>query len=292
MALIYRDGSGTVDAFLFDCDGTIFPNVEKAHEAASCDTLRDAVAAHSKNVDYNLMATVWEEELGKGIRNFMQAYLDRHAKEFGETLPLLAEQLEADYEDAYIQMAHRASLPTATPTEKHFFDVRHGVKEAVAEGRANGVLMVVASNATQRILDVSISASGIQFDDVIGSDTATAEGKALGFDWKPKPEGGPFQCALHRHNVNPDNAIGFEDTGSGMQSLQKAGVTNIVRCKNHAIEIKVDQILAANDIKTTVSVSTRCNLLDALKTFIAVQAPQSQPQKPGTAPSQLVAQLS
>ena len=282
----FLDGSGKPSAILIDCDGTIFPNVENAHEDAACRTLfQELVALDSKapggiQVNYTFIREVWHDTLGGGIRPFFQAYLDRHKKVFGEdlSLHLKAENLEAAYENTYINFAKQAQNADASPELKRYFAVRQGLAEVFQWAHANGIPVIAVSNATQRILETSLSAAPhLKFNDIIGSDTARNAGYGI------KPEGGIYLYAMRKHELDSSRVIGIEDTVSGMLSLDAAQISKIVRCKNCENETKADQHLAANDVVPVLTVTTDCNLFTGFRNFINI--PLASPaQKPGSVP--------
>ena len=269
----------SISAILIDCDGTIYPHVELAHQTAACRTLAQAMNELGLTSDLNTIHEVWHDALGGGIRNFFKTYLDIHQAKFGEDAASLITPaaLEEKYEAAYIDFATSAQKPDASDEQKHFFKVRKGLTELFDWAHNLGIPVIAVSNATQRILETSLSASNLKFTDIIGSDTVRAAGYGV------KPEPGPYLYTIKKHNIDPTNAIGLEDTLSGIQSLHRAGIARIIRCQNAAIEPREDLGIATDCIKVALTVNPECHLFQKLTPPAIPVKPQSAPVNAGPA---------
>ncbi len=243
-------------AMLIDCDGTIFPYIELAHEAMACRTMAHMARELGQTSDMSLIKEVWHDTLGKGIRNFFATYMDVHQEKCNENIAALItpETLESHYEAAYIDFASRARLPDATQEQKDFFRVRNGLPELFDWAHQNGIHVIAVSNATQRILETSLSASALKFTDIIGSDTVRAAGYGV------KPEPGPYLFATTKHKLDPAQCVGMEDTLSGLHSLHYAGVGTIIRCKNLGIEPREELGIATHKINVHLTVTPESHL--------------------------------
>ena len=216
-----------ISGFLFDCDGTIFPKVEQSHRAASINAIKTFYLQQNLQFDGQAANKIWSDVLGGGILNFLQTYINR--TENFPTNIMTAEELEYDYERSFLDLVRRVNTGEANDTEKDFFAVRKGFLPTIQNAYQTSVPVGVISNASQRILEATGSTvpeinqiAGL----ILGSDTVVAAGGQM----KPAPD--PFKQGGEHFGIDLADAVGYEDSGSGLLSLHHAGVGHIVFCDN------------------------------------------------------------
>lgn len=251
-------------AILLDCDGTIFPNVEMAHEACALKALENELNANGYDLNLPLLEQVWFDTLGAGIRNFYEAYANKHLEVYDEDIReggITPDTLMGIYEQNYIDLVNRVrEFGPATGQEAAFFQVREGLEEMIKDAISRGITVSVVSNATQKILETTLSfIDTSKMSLILGSDTVENAGYEI------KPSHGPYTMACGILGIDPQTAIGFEDTASGLLALDSANIGTIVFCKN-CDDPKVDHVLATNDIKVVDTVLPN----DSLEYEIAV----------------------
>ena len=226
--------SSHVSGVLLDCDGTIFPNVEAAHEHCCGVVFSEALHALNISNDTDLISCVWQDQLGKGINNYFNVLIERFAEEFPDSAnsinTLDSNELEKSYQYKYISLTQKVAShdPTLTDLEQSFFEPRKGFFDLVQGAKSSGIPVAVVSNATQEVLEATLSTldKSVDFDLIIGSDTVVKNGGKI----KPSPD--PYIQAMDELDIDPENAFGYEDTKSGLNSLTDAGVRNRVFCNN------------------------------------------------------------
>lgn len=221
-----------ISAFLFDCDGTVFFKVEKAHEYAAIDTLRQALKEQDLYFNKDSATEIWTAGLGKGIYSFFDSYIKYHEDkhEDGISNKLSAGDLDSKYEGSFIALVSRVNNNEATEEERNFFALRKGMAETVKMAEKLGIPFAVISNATQNILEQTMStAPEIKKSAVLiaGADTVIN----AGYEIKPQP--GSYQYAGDILGIDLGNAVGYEDTLFGARSLDDAGIGHIIYCDNN-----------------------------------------------------------
>ncbi|MDP4023517.1 HAD-IA family hydrolase [Methylobacterium sp. NEAU 140] len=186
-------------ALIFDVDGTL-AETEDLHRRA----FNRAFAALG-------LPWTWDEALYADLLSVMGGkerlahYIDtRHAGE-AEALHARAGEIHALKTEAYGDLVVADALP-----------LRPGIKRLIAEARAAGVLVAVATTTSppnvERLVAVNYPAGERPFDVIAAGDEAT----------RKKPAADVFELALDRLGVGPDEAVAIEDSAAGISAARAA----------------------------------------------------------------------
>lgn len=233
-------------AILADCDGTIAPNVEKAHGKCMANVIKRL--SQEAGIEYSdqFFQQVWEAELGKGILNFTKSYVDSLDEEsaslFMQKISSI-ENAEILYEDEYIRFSQDRENAS-------YFEIRNGLGDLFKQAAKNSIPVAVLSNANQKVLEATLKA--VFKYATLGDDLSIYLGVVMGKDqiealgYKAKPSRQAVYCvkdALEAKIGKPislDNSIFLGDTENDYKSSRSAGVGRTIACDNK---------VAANDVQ-------------------------------------------
>ncbi len=254
-------------AIFADCDGTIAPDVEKAH--GKC--MANVVARLSKQAGIEFSSQffhqVWEAELGKGILNFTKTYVESLDEESSSLFMKEIESAENGenlYEEEYIRFSKEEA-------NAHYFRIRNGLGDLFKQAAQNSIPVAVLSNAKQRVLEATLFA--VFFNAALGSDLSAYLTVVMGKDtiegcgYKAKPSRQAVFCvkdALEKIIQKPislDNSIFIGDTENDYRSSRAAGVGRTIACDNFRV--------AANDAQGPdpsgfLVIGNAVNVIDAI----------------------------
>jgi len=180
-----------IRALLFDMDGTLTAT-DPLHAAVFARVL----APHGFTVDHSF-------------------YADRIA---GRTNRLIFQSLFPGLSDAEadaMSEAKEAAFRDAHPE----LDPLPGLLDFIDAARSHGLRLALVTNAPRANADHVLSALGLtpHFNEIVTVD-AVPRGK-------PYPD--PYQEALRRFGLTPDQAIAFEDSPTGLRAALAAGVATV-----------------------------------------------------------------
>lgn len=235
-------------AHILDCDGTIAPYVEEAHGKCVANVLARLVHEQKGHFSQTLYDDIWEQELGRGINNFVRVYLDsidqdvsckiKKSLGFADGDDGLYVKIEDLYEEEYIRFSE-------DPQNGDYYRIRPGLKNVFEQATIDGIPVGVISNANQRVVEATLKATlklaGMAedgnlasiFTAVVGKDTVIASGAQA----KPHPSAvyvlvNQMQQAIGKP-IAVANSIGWGDTPTDYKAMGKAGLAWIVACNNH-----------------------------------------------------------
>ena len=178
-------------AILFDLDGTIV-NTDPIHY----QVWRDILLEYDVEIDEKIYQSRFTGRLNPEI---IQDMLPHLSPEEGEKL---AEEKEARFREK----AHELK-----PTE--------GFSELIALTEKYGIKRALVTNAPTKNALFMLKILGLEetFDTVVIAEQEAAA----------KPDPTPYRVALERLGVDPEQAIAFEDSPSGIHSAVGAGIPTI-----------------------------------------------------------------
>lgn len=243
-------------AHFFDCDGTISPYVEEAHGLCVAGVFERLIHQAGGRYSPELFHSMWEKELGRGINSFARVFLEaidektaqriRGNMGFPDGEDELYKAIEALYEEEYIRFSK-------DPQNAGYYMIRPGLAEIFERAASEKVPIAVISNANQRVLEATLTATlqyaGLLkgnlkdiFAVVMGKDTV----ESLGGSAKPDPSA--IYCVrkaveeVLKRPISLRNSIGWGDTPSDYKAFSKAGIAWIVACDNSVREAANDGI--------------------------------------------------
>ncbi len=193
---------------IFDVDGTL-ADTEEAHRRSFNQTFDHfGLGWHWSASDYQRLLAV------TGGKERIAAHLDSLALPADERAPLQSAiaQWHADKTVRYAQMVAGGAVP-----------LRPGVAQLLAEARAAGVRLAIATTTTRANIDALLSAhlgahAADTFEVIACGDMVLAK--------KPAPD--VYELALRTLGVDPPQAIAFEDSVAGLSSAVGAGLWTVV----------------------------------------------------------------
>lgn len=187
-----------LSGILFDLDGTLV-NTDPLHYKAWKEILRE----YKLEIDENFYKKRISGQLNKLIVKDLLPYL---SSEEGQQV---IEEKEVRF---------RKLLPNVQPLP--------GLSDVLAWANKSGLKRAVVSNSPPINLDFLLSALSLTdaFDTVI-----LAEEVGIG-----KPDPAPYQLALKRLNLAPQDVVAFEDSSAGIRSSIGAGIQTIGITSTHA----------------------------------------------------------
>jgi HAD superfamily hydrolase (TIGR01509 family) len=181
----------SIRALLFDMDGTL-----AATDPLHAEIFAQVLAPHGFTVDHSFYA---ERIAGQTNRLI-----------FKNLFPGLSDA-EADAMSEAKEAAFRAAHPALEPLP--------GLKGFIAAAVAHGLHLALVTNAPRANADHVLSALGLtaHFAQIVTVDVVPRG--------KPFPD--PYQEALRRFDLTPDQAIAFEDSPTGLRAALAAGVATV-----------------------------------------------------------------
>lgn len=254
-------------AIFADCDGTIAPNVEKAHGKCMANVIKRL--SQQAGIEYSdqFFQQVWEAELGKGILNFTKTYIDSLDEESSALFMSQigsVENAENLYEEEYIRFSEDEANAS-------YFEIRKGLADLFKQAAQNKIPVAVLSNANQKVLEATLKAvfRYASLGDDLSTYLAVVIGKDTieGLGYKAKPSRQAVFCvkdALEKIIQKPislDNSIFMGDTENDYRASRAAGVGRTIACDNFRV--------AANDAQGPdpsgfLVIGNEVNILDAI----------------------------
>lgn len=190
---------------IFDCDGVLVDSV-----MAHSEVMSDNFARY----DLHMSPVEVRDVLGAG----KMSEIGESAKKLGAKLP--DHWLDEIYTEIFDRLRQGVELIPY-------------VKDVVERVTDAGIPICVASNGSVEKMKIMLGSSGLldMFDDAIFSAHDVKS-------WKPEP--GLFLHALKTMNVNPNECVVIEDSPTGADAAQRAGI----KCLGYAAETNPSDLTA------------------------------------------------
>lgn len=199
----------TLQALIFDVDGTLADTERDGHRIAFNAAFADA------GMSWHWDAALYGELLAvTGGKERMRFYAERYDRDF----------LAQPDADARIKVLHAAkTVHYVRLVESGALPLRPGVARLIAEARAAGLRLAIATTTTPENVEVLLRASmapeATSWFEVIGAgDVVPAK--------KPAPD--IYTWVLERLNLPAAACLALEDSENGLKSSLAAGIPTLV----------------------------------------------------------------
>jgi HAD superfamily hydrolase (TIGR01509 family) len=196
-------------ALIFDVDGTLADTERDGHRLA----FNTAFAEHG--LDWHWDEALYGELLAvTGGKERIRFYAERHAPEMlaSADFPELVRRLHLAKTAHYVRIVDQGGLP-----------LRPGVAHLIAEARAAGVRLAIATTTSPEnvttLLRASLAAAATDWFEVIGAGDVVPHKK-------PAPD--IYHWVLERLGLPATACLAIEDSENGLQSSLAAGIPTVV----------------------------------------------------------------
>ncbi|MDP2109016.1 MAG: HAD-IA family hydrolase [Rhodocyclaceae bacterium] len=199
----------TLQALIFDVDGTLADTERDGHRAAFNLAFADA------GLDWHWDEPLYGELLAvTGGKERIRFFVERHLPKFAARpdFDALVKALHATKTVHFVRLVEAGQLP-----------LRPGVARIIAEARAAGLRLAIATTTSPENVEVLLRASlapeALDWFEVIGAgDIVPAK--------KPAPD--IYQWVLERLNLPAAACLALEDSENGLKSSRAAGIQTLI----------------------------------------------------------------
>ncbi len=196
-------------ALIFDVDGTLADTERNGHRVAYNYAFRSFGLGWEWDPDlYGALLAV------HGGKERLHYYVQKYRPEFRQTVDLdgFIEDMHAVKTRRFIEIVRRAGLP-----------VRTGIRRLLSEARDAGLRLAIATTTSRQnvdaLLETSVDPGAVKWFATIAAEE-DADQK------KPAPD--VYQEVLQRMEIQPHEALAFEDSRNGLLSAIGAGIRTVV----------------------------------------------------------------
>jgi HAD superfamily hydrolase (TIGR01509 family) len=196
-------------ALIFDVDGTLAETERHGHRVAFNTAFEEA------GLDWRWDEALYGELLkvaGGPERIAHYARAQRGARESDVELHSLVERLHASKTRQYLALVTAGAV-----------HLRPGVARLIAEARAQGILLAIATTTTRAnvtaLLEATLGSESLAWFAAIG----TAQEVAA-----KKPDPAVYRWVLERLAIKPQEALALEDSRNGLLAAHRAGIRCVV----------------------------------------------------------------
>ncbi len=207
----------TLQALLFDVDGTLADTERDGHRPAFNQAFREA------GLDWHWDVALYGKLLAvTGGKERMKHYIDHYRPDYSkpDNFDELVAELHKTKTLHYAALAARGGIP-----------MRPGVKRLLGEARAAGLRLAIATTTTPENVTVLLEHSlgaGTQdwFELIAAGDIVPAK--------KPAPD--IYDYALEKMGLDAADCLAFEDSENGLRASLGAGLKTLVTVNDYTLD--------------------------------------------------------
>ena len=210
----FGDNSMTLEALIFDVDGTLADTERDGHRVAFNQAFVEA------GLDWHWDVALYGELLEvTGGKERMHHYVDRYRPDYRKPADFeaLVARLHLAETRYYAALLGRGGIP-----------LRPGVRRLLEEARTRGVRLAIATTTTPEnvtaLLCHAVSSEAESWFEVIGAGDAVAAKK-------PAPD--IYYYVLDRLHLSPAQCMAFEDSENGLRAAQAAGLKTVITVNDY-----------------------------------------------------------
>ncbi len=207
----------TLQALLFDVDGTLADTERDGHRPAFNQAFADA------GLDWHWDVSLYGELLAvTGGKERMRHYVDRYRPDYGKP---------ADFDGLVAGLHQAKTRHYTTRAAEGGIPLRTGVKRLLLEARAVGLRLAIATTTTPEnvgaLLEHSLGRGTTDWFEVIAAgDVVPAK--------KPAPD--IYHYALQKLGLEAADCLAFEDSENGLRASLGAGLKTLVTVNDYTLD--------------------------------------------------------